>query len=325
MQKAGRRRAPGAYEDGPPFEAPLRQLDQEIAALRESRVKEDLARAHALKRERRALHERLYSDLSPYDRVCLARHPERPVASDYLEHLCNDYLELAGDRRSGDDPAVFAGFATIAERRVVLIANCKGLVGRDRVEHVFGMPKPEGYRKALRAMRLAEKFHLPLVTLIDTPGANPSVEAEDRGQAHAVAENLAAMARLRTPIVSVVIGEGGCGGALAIGVADRVAMLENAYYCVATPEGVAAVLWQSPDGVPEAALAMKLTAQHLHALGIVDQIIAEPFGGAHADKLAAISAVKDAVAEQLDRLMAIPIEELLVLRYEKYRTIGTEP
>lgn len=325
MQRAGKQPAPDAYEDGPPFEAPLRRLDQEIAALRGSRAREDLARVQNLKRERRALHERLYSDLSPYDRVCLARHPQRPVACDYLEHLCDDCLELAGDRRFGDDPAIFAGFATIGERRVVLIANRKGLVGRDRVEHVFGMPKPEGYRKALRAMRLAEKFHLPLVTLIDTPGANPSVEAEDRGQAHAVAENLAAMARLRTPIVSVVIGEGGCGGALAIGVADWIAMLENAYYCVATPEGVAAVLWQSPNAVAEAAQAMKLTARHLHALGIVDQIIAEPFGGAHSDKLAAIEGVKQALAEQIDRLVGVSIEELLAQRYQKYRTIGTGP
>ena len=323
MHRAGKKSAPGVYEDGPPFEAPLRQLDQELAALRGLRAKQDTARARELKRKRKALHEQLYSNLSPYDRVCLSRHPQRPVAGDYLEHLCDDHFELAGDRRSGDDPAIFAGWATIGGRRVVLVANRKGLVGRDRVEHVFGMPKPEGYRKALRAMRLAEKFHLPLVTLIDTPGANPSVEAEDRGQAHAVAENLAAMAGLRTPIVSVVVGEGGCGGALAIGVADWIAMLENAYYCVATPEGVAAVLWQSPNAVADAAQAMKLTAHHLHSLGIVDQIVAEPFGGAHSDKLAAIASVEQAVVEQIDRLMGVPVEELLAQRYAKYRSIGT--
>lgn len=322
MRKRAHKHRRTNSEEELPFEAPLRELDREIAALKGSKRKADRAAAAKLAEEREALQHKIYANLSAWDRVCLARHPRRPVASDYLEGMCGDHFELCGDRRFGDDPAVFAGFARIDARRVVIVANRKGMVGRDRIERSFGMPRPEGFRKALRAMRLAEKFHLPVVTLIDTPGANPSVESEDRGQAHAVAENLAAMARLRVPLVSVVIGEGGCGGALAIGLADWIAMLENSYYCVVTPEGAAAVLWKSVDASPQAAEAMKLTAHCLRDLGLVDEVVPEPFAGAHTDRAATVDSVKQAVVKRLDALQHTPIDELLALRYEKYRRIG---
>ena len=310
------------FEENLPFEAPLADIDREIAALRKSRRKTDRAAAAKLAEERAALHQKLYAQRSAWDRVCLARHPRRPVVADYLELMCDDHFELRGDRRFADDPAVFAGFARIDARRVMIVGHRKGMVGRDRIERSFGMPKPEGFRKALRAMRLAEKFRLPVLTLVDTPGASPSVEAEDRGQAHAIAENLAAMARLRVPILSVVLGEGGCGGALAIGLADWIAMLENAYYCVATPEGAATVLWRNADASPQAAEAMKLTAPCLHDLGIVDEIVPEPFGGAHTDRATTVEHVKRAVVTRLDALQHTTIDELLARRYEKYRHMG---
>ena len=308
-----------------PFEAPLRELDERIEALSRKGTGATLDAAADLSREREELRQQIYSRLSAWDRVCLARHPDRPVTADYLELMCDDHFELRGDRRFGDDLAMFAGLAVIDGRRVVLIANRKGVERDERIARHYGMPLPEGFRKALRAMRLAEKLRLPVVTLINTPGANPSVDAEDRGQAHAVAENLAAMAGLRTPLLSVVIGEGGCSGALAIGVADWIAMLENSYYCVVSPEGAAAVLWQDPDANAAAAEALKLTAAHLLEQGLIDCLIPEPFAGAHTDVAATIAAVKQALVTQLDALRDAPIDELLERRYQRYRRVGVMP
>ena len=308
-----------------PFEEPLRELERQIAALERSGREVDLDAAAEFAHEREELRRQIYARLTAWDRVCLARHPGRPTGQDYLTGMCDDFLELRGDRRYADDPAVFAGLARIEGRRVVLIADRKGHGAREGLDLSFGMARPEGYRKALRAMRLAEKFHLPVVTLIDTPGASPTIEAEDRGQAHAIAENLAAMSRLRTPIASVVVNEGGSAGALAGGVADWLAMLENAYYCVVSPEAAAAVLWNDAASAPAAAAALKLTALDLLGQGLIDEVIAEPYCAAHVDKAATVQYVKQAIVPQLDALAQQPADELVARRYARYRRIGVEP
>lgn len=260
-----------------------------------------------------------------WERVELARHPARPHTLDYLTDLLDDFVELHGDRHFGDDPAIVGGLGRFRGRSVVAIGHQKGSSTRDNLRRNFGMPRPEGYRKALRLMRLAERFQLPLLTFIDTPAADPGIGSEERGQALAIAENLAAMATLEVPIVSVVIGEGGSGGALALGVADRILMLENAIYAVASPEACASILWRDAARAPEAAETMRITAADLHAFGIVDEIVPEPVP-AHEEPALAIQRAGDAIErhlqELLERWASEGIRALLEARYDKYRRIG---
>ncbi len=262
------------------------------------------------------------SELSPWDRVQLARHPQRPRVLDYIRGLCEDFVELHGDRRFGDDPAVVGGLASFDGHTVVLVGHQKGRDTRENLRRNFGMAHPEGYRKALRLFQQAEKFGFPVICLIDTPGANPSKDSEERGQANAIAENILAMAALRTPLVGCVIGEGGSGGALAIGVVDRLLMLEHAVYSVASPEAAASILWRDSAKAPEAARAMRITAADLLELGVADAIIPEPLGGAHLDSPAAVAAVGAALRAQLAGLRDLDDVTLLERRYAKYRAIG---
>jgi acetyl-CoA carboxylase carboxyl transferase subunit alpha len=257
-----------------------------------------------------------------WERVQLARHPQRPYTLDYVQLVFADFVELHGDRLFGDDAAIVGGLASLDGRTVMVIGHQKGRDTKDNVLRRFGMARPEGYRKALRLMHAAEKFGVPVITLIDIPGADPSLGAEERGQAFAIAENLLAMARLRVPFVSVIIGEGGSGGALALGVADRVLMLENAVYSVASPEAAASILWQDGARGAEAAEAMRITAADLLEFGIIDAIVPEPPGGAHADHPAAAQAVREALVAQLADLDRIALDELIVLRAKRYRGIG---
>ena len=260
--------------------------------------------------------------LSAWDRVRIARHQQRPHTLDYIHRLCENFVELHGDRRFGDDPAIIGGIATFGERTVVVLGHQKGRDTRENLRRHFGMPKPEGYRKALRLYRHAEKFGIPLLCFIDTPAADPGKESEERGQANAIAECIMAMAGLRTPILACVIGEGGSGGALAIGVADRLVMLENAIYSVVSPEGCASILWRDASKAPDAARAMRITAQDMLDLNVADQVVIEPEGGAHIEPEAAIAAVGVALAQHLDELVQMDLELLLALRYNKYRAIG---
>jgi acetyl-CoA carboxylase carboxyl transferase subunit alpha len=254
--------------------------------------------------------------------VELARHPLRPYTLDYLQTAFSDFLELHGDRLFGDDAAIVGGMATLGTRTLMVIGHQKGRDTKDNVLRRFGMARPEGYRKALRLMRHAEKFGMPIVTLIDIPGADPSLVAEERGQAFAIAENLQAMSRLRVPLVSAIVGEGGSGGALALGLADRVLMLENAIYSVASPEAAASILWKDGGRRAEAAEAMKITAPDLLRFGIIDAIVPEPPGGAHNDHAAAAEALRRALIAHLDDLEGIEVEELLAQRTRRYRAIG---
>ncbi|MEO7912198.1 MAG: acetyl-CoA carboxylase carboxyltransferase subunit alpha [Roseiflexaceae bacterium] len=262
------------------------------------------------------------TQLTPWDKVQLARNPQRPHTLDYVRGLCEDFVELHGDRRYGDDSAMIGGMARFDGRTVMVIGHQKGRDSRENVKRNWGMPKPEGYRKALRLFQHAEKFGFPLICFIDTPGADPGIESEERGQGNAIAENILKMASLKTPIVAIVIGEGGSGGALAIGVADRLIMLEHSIYSVASPEGTAAILWRDSAKAPEAARAMKITAQDLLALDVIDAIVPEPAGGAHTDTEAIIAAAGDAIRGQLDPLLQLDMSTLLDHRYAKYRAIG---
>lgn len=263
-----------------------------------------------------------YANLSPWQRVQIARHGQRPYMLDYAKHAFDDFVELHGDRHIGDDNAMPAGFATIGGRKVVLIGQQKGRDTKENLLRNFGSAHPEGYRKALRLMRIAEKFSLPVICLIDTPGAFPGIGAEERNIAEAIAFNLLEMMKIRTPMVSVVIGEGGSGGALGIGVTDRVLIMENAYYSVISPEGCAAILWKHRQHAPEAAQALKLSAPDLKELGIVDGIVREPFGGAHHDHHAAAQSLKDAILGALDEISSTPMDTLLQQRYDKFRALG---
>ena len=257
-----------------------------------------------------------------WERVQLARHPERPYTLDYVQLIFSEFVELHGDRQFGDDAAIVGGLATLQTRTVMLIGHQKGRDTRENLLRRFGMARPEGYRKALRLMRQAEKFGMPVVTLIDIPGADPSLVAEERGQAFAIAENLLAMSRLRVPIVSAIIGEGGSGGALALGVADRVLMLENAIYSVASPEAAASILWKDGGRGAEAAEAMRITAQDLLRFGIVDAIVPEPAGGAHTDHAVAAQHLRHTLVEQLAALDEVPLDALVEHRARRYRDIG---
>ena len=257
-----------------------------------------------------------------WDRVKLARHPNRPYTLDYIELLFTDFFEIHGDRRFGDDPAMVAGFASFHEEPCVVIGHQKGRTTKQRQHRNFGMPKPEGYRKALRVMKLAEKFHRPVFTLIDTPGAYPGIDAEERGQAEAIAYNLREMAKLRVPVIVAVTGEGGSGGALAIGMGDRVLMLENSIYSVISPEGCASILWRSAEMAPDAAEALGITSSRLKTLGLIDKIVPEPVGGAHRDPQFAAQALKKALAEALKQLQEKKPKELVESRLERLMAHG---
>ncbi len=260
--------------------------------------------------------------MTTWEIVQEARHVDRPNITAYIKGMCDDFMELHGDRLCGDDRALIGGFATIGGEKVVLIGHRKGCSVEENIESNFGMASPEGYRKAMRLMRLAEKYRLPVVSLVDTPGAYPGSEAEARGQAEAIAHNLEFMARLRTPFVVVVCGEGGSGGALGIAVGDRILMQQNAVYSVISPEGCASILWRDGKKAPEAAEALKITAQSLLSLGVIDAIIEEPVGGAHRRPASAISRVKKAILAELRKLRQIPMDELLEQRYQKFAAMG---
>ena len=307
------------------FELPVVKVERQIRELIEKSESDGTDRTDEILKLG-ARRDRLLGDmvehLTAYQRVRLARHPLRPHPTDYIAAMATGFIALHGDRRFGDDRAIVTGFGRLDGRRVMFIAQHKGREAREKVAANFGMPHPEGYRKALQKMRLAEKFGLPVISLIDTPGAAPAVGAEERGQAMAIAENIFTMAGLAVPIVVVVTGEGCSGGALGIGVGDRFAMLENAYYSVISPEGCAAILWKDGDKAPEAASAMKLTARDMLDAGIIDTIVPEPVGGAHRDPEVAASGLKHYLVETLAELTALPAEQLLDRRYERYRRLG---
>lgn len=307
------------------FEKPIAELERQIEELRRLATTRslDVAREIAPLEEKLAeLRTEVYRSLTPFQRVQVARHPRRPYALDYINTVFSDFVELHGDRLYRDDPAIVGGTARIAGRALVVIGQQKGRDTKENLKRNFGMPHPEGYRKALRLMKLGERFHLPVVTLIDTPGAYPGLGAEERGQAEAIAHNLEEMAVLRTPMVAVVIGEGGSGGALALGVTDRVLMFENAVYSVISPEGCAAILWKDASQRERAAAALKLTAPDLLALGVIDEIIPEPPGGAHSDPDGAAAALAEALPRHLGELDALNPDELLRCRAEKYLRMG---
>jgi acetyl-CoA carboxylase carboxyl transferase subunit alpha len=305
------------------FEAPLLDLQKRIEAL--GAFPGDPAKEKEAARLRAELGERrreIFGKLTPWQKTLVARNPSRPNTLDYVQALFTDFTELHGDRRFGDDPAMVAGFALFRNRPVALLGHQKGRDTKEKIYRNFGMPRPEGYRKAIRVMQLAAKFHRPILCLVDTQGAYPGLDAEERGQAEAIAYNLREMARLKTPIIVTVTGEGGSGGALAIAVGDRVNMLEHAVYSVITPEGCAAILWRDSGRAEEAATAMKITATDLKSFGIVDEIIPEPPGGAHADHEALFHAVGLTLERQLRELEALSPEALAEGRYAKFRGMG---
>ena len=307
------------------FEKPISELEGKVKELRHLSNGSDLDLADEIARlEARAekLLRQTYAKLTPWQKTQVARHPERPHFSHYIAALLEDYTPLAGDRAFGDDRAIQGGLARFRGRSVVVIGHEKGTDTEGRVRHNFGMANPEGYRKAVRLMHLAERFGLPVVTLVDTPGAYPGIGAEERGQAEAIARSIEACLQVTVPLVGVIIGEGGSGGAVALAIADRVLMLEHAVYSVISPEGCAAILWRSGDQAPAAAEAMRLTAQDLHELGVVDQIIPEPLGGAHRAPDEAIAAVGDALEQALAPLLVLSGAELRHRRRQKFLGMG---
>lgn len=307
------------------FEKPLREIEERIEKLAAGDSVRPSAQEEIRKLKARLANVEIeiYTKLTPWQQTQLARHPQRPSVIDYIRAFCHDFVELHGDRVFGDDQAILGGLARFAGRSVMVIGHQKGKTLKERVQRNFGMPNPEGYRKALRLMKLAEKFRRSVLTFIDTPGAYPGVGAEERGQAEAIARNLYVMTRLQVPTISVVTGEGGSGGALALGVTDRVLMLEHTIYSVISPEGCAAILWEDAGKAPEAAAALKMTAKDLFELGVVDEIIPEPVGGAHRDPQLAADRVAKALATHLAQLEELPLEELLTRREQKYRRMGT--
>jgi acetyl-CoA carboxylase carboxyl transferase subunit alpha len=317
--------APGPPAPAADLDRQLAEVRQEIERLRRLSQEQGLAmdaQVATLEERAEALTRAIYTNPSPWHIVQLARHPQRPRLHDYVTALFTDVIELHGDRQFRDDPAMFAALARLDGEPLVVIGHHKGKDTKENIARNFGMPYPEGYRKALRAMTLAEKFHLPVVAFVDTPGAFPGDAAEERGQAEAIARNIEEMTRLRTPVVVVITGEGGSGGALAVAVGDTVLMLQYAVYTVISPEGCAAILWHDATRAAEAAQALRLTATDLLALGIVDEVLPEPFGGAHRDPEAVFPAVRRALDARLQDLRTRPAEELLERRYAKYRGIG---
>lgn len=307
------------------FEQPIADLEAKIQELRSASAGPALdvdKEIHALQDKLRVRTAHIFRDLSPWQVSQLARHPMRPYTLDYVQAACDEFQELAGDRAFADDNAIVGGLARIDGRPVVVIGHQKGRDTKEKIRRNFGMPKPEGYRKALRLMRLAERFKLPLLTFIDTAGAWPGIDAEERGQSEAIARNLMEMAELRVPIICTVIGEGGSGGALAIGVGDRTLMLEYSTYSVITPEGCASILWRDSARAKDAAEQLGLTARRLHSLGLVDKVVREPIGGAHRNPRQMATRLKAVLLNQLDELGRLPVDELLARRYRRLRGYG---
>ncbi len=307
------------------FEKPIVDLEEQIEKLRtraSTRGIDLSSEIGAMEDKLRTMRREIYEQLTPWQRVQISRHTERPFMLDYVSRAFDDFCELHGDRRVGDDHSMPGGLARLGGRRVVVVGHQKGRDTKENLKRNFGSAHPEGYRKALRLMKLAEKFGLPVVALIDTPGAFPGIGAEERNIAESIAINLRELAMLKVPIVAVVLGEGGSGGALGIGVADRVLMFENSYYSVISPEGCAAILWKHRKHAPEAAEAMRLTAPQLMDLGLVDEVIAEPAGGAHLDHEAAAVSLSEVVCRHLDELTELTEEKLLNGRYDKFRAFG---
>lgn len=307
------------------FEKPVYELESKIKELREFGSDKNIALEPELKKLTEKLEKmkrEIYNNLTAWQRVQIARHPDRPFTLDYIRMIAADFIELHGDRQFADDLAIVAGFARLEDTKVMILGHQKGRDTKENVRRNFGCAHPEGYRKAMRLMRLAEKFALPVVILIDTPGAYPGIGAEERGQAQAIAENLRDMMQLKTPVVAVVIGEGGSGGALGIGIADRVGILQHAYYSVISPEGCASILWRNAVKAPQAAEALKITGEYLLQFGVVDEVIPEPLGGAHQDSLLTASRLKETILKYLKELSSLSPEELLKQRYQKFRRIG---
>jgi len=307
------------------FELPIAELEEELDKLKGKAQTQDIDMSEevfAMEKKLSETRDRIYDNLSPWQRVQIARHTNRPFMLDYVAHVFDDFCELHGDRHIGDDHAMPGGFARLGDQRVVVIGHQKGRDTKENLLRNFGSAHPEGYRKSLRLMKLAEKFQLPVVALIDTPGAFPGIGAEERNIAEAIAYNLREMMLLKTPTVAVVLGEGGSGGALGIGVTDRVLMMENAYYSVISPEGCAAILWKHRKHAPEAAEAMKIAAPDLGALNLIDEVIAEPKGGAHHDHAQAAENLRAAVLNQIKELQKLSVKDLLKQRYEKFRQYG---
>ena len=313
------------YRDGPDFESPIIELEEKIEELKNfsqstqvdlsDQINKLIVRCEERKRA-------IFSHLTPWQKVLTARHPRRPLTSDYIQLLIDDFVELYGDRAYRDDPAIVTGFGWLRGRRICIVGQRKGKNTNEKRACNFGCPHPEGYRKALQKMQLADKFGIPILSFINTPGAYPGVGAEERGQAFVIARNLMEMANLRVPVVAVVIGEGGSGGALGIGVANRILMLEHSYYSVISPEGCAAILWKSSEYKEKAADILKLTAQDLERFGIVDEVVAEPLGGAHRDHNATAKALRDAVLRHLTELEGLTADELVASRSEKLKSMG---
>ncbi len=307
------------------FEKPITELEKKIQDLKDFISDKNIDLSSELKRlEDKLGHLKAdtYINLTAWQRVQLARHPSRPYSLDYINMFMTDFIELHGDRAFADDKAIISGFAKIDNEKIVVIGHQKGRDTKENLKRNFGCAHPEGYRKALRIMQLAEEFSLPIVTLIDTPGAYPGIGAEERGQSQAIALNLREMVQIAVPIIAIIIGEGGSGGALGIGIADMVFVLENAYYSVISPEGCAAILWKDGAKAPAAAEVLKLTAQDLLKMGIIDEIVLEPLGGAHRDPQGTAETLKNTVIKNLKELSQLDKEELLRLRYKKFRSIG---
>jgi acetyl-CoA carboxylase carboxyl transferase subunit alpha len=306
------------------FERPIIDLERKIEELRGlSTAQVDFgAEIQKLRQKARKLQEEVFADLTPTQKVQLSRHPARPFMLDYVRLLTEEFVELHGDRSFRDDPAIVGGLATFDGQEVLVLGHQKGRNTKENLHRNFGMARPEGYRKATRLMRLAARFRRPIVTFIDTPGAYPGLGAEERGQAEAIAKALQVMASLETPMIAVVIGEGGSGGALALGVTDRILMLEYSIYSVISPEGCASILWRDPARVPDAAAQLKLTAQDLVSLGICDEIIPESPGGAHREPAVTASNVRTALKRHLKELVDLPADELVARRYQKFRAMG---
>ncbi|PCH62870.1 MAG: acetyl-CoA carboxylase carboxyl transferase subunit alpha [Gammaproteobacteria bacterium] len=307
------------------YEQPIAELEAKIDELRYMSNDSDLnitEEIQKLKEKSASLTKTIFSSLTPWQVTQMARHPQRPYTLDYIQHFITDFEELRGDRAYADDAALVTGIGRLNGRSVVVIGHQKGRDTKEKVARNFGMPRPEGYRKALRVMKMAERFGLPVVTFIDTPGAYPGIGAEERGQSEAIAKNLFEMAQLKTPIISTVIGEGGSGGALAVGVADHVMMLEYSIYSVISPEGCASILWKSAEKASDAAATLGITSARLKSLGLVDEVIAEPLGGAHRDMDEVATRIKNAIDAKLTELEALPVDQLIERRQQRLLNYG---
>ncbi len=306
------------------FERPLAEIIEKIEALQAASNDDPelLVQIEKLRKEEEKLKNKIFSKLSTWQKVQVARHPQRPHTSDYIKAVFSDFIELHGDRQFADDQSIIGGIAEIEGNSVMVIGHEKGRETEDKVKRNFGMPQPEGYRKAKRLMQLAERFNLPIITFIDTAGAYPGIEGEERGQSEAIASNLAIMSKLKTPIIVIITGEGGSGGALAIGVGDHIAILEHATYSVASPEACASIIWRTAEKASDAAEAMKVSAQELIKIKIVDEIIKEPLGGAHRDYKEISESVRSCILKNLGILLSKPVDEVLEARYKKLLEIG---